>query len=97
MEPIASTACPRLSPRARLAEDKVTGKPIVLYPEGVLILNPTGHAIVTLCTGRETLEGIVTRLAAQYRVSPAELRPDVIEYLNRLRSRNLLEISSEES
>ena len=46
-------------------------------------------------TGQETLEEIVTKLAAQYRVSPEELRPDVIEYLNRLRSRNLLEISSE--
>jgi len=95
MLPISSEVRPKLSARARLAQDKVTGKPIVLYPEGVLILNPTGYAIVTLCTGQETLEAIVTKLAAQYRVSPEELRPDVIEYLNRLRSRNLLEISSD--
>jgi pyrroloquinoline quinone biosynthesis protein D len=92
--PISSEARPKLSGRARLAQDKVTGKPIVLYPEGVLILNPTGYAIVTLCTGQETLEEIVKKLAAQYRVSPEEMRADVIEYLNRLRSRNLLEISS---
>ena len=30
---------PKLSSRARLQTDKVTGKPVLLYPEGVLMLN----------------------------------------------------------
>ena len=34
---------PRLSSRARVQMDKITGKPVMLYPEGALILNPTGH------------------------------------------------------
>lgn len=84
---------PRLSARARLQTDKVTGKPIVLYPEGVLMLNPTGHAIVSLCTGDSTFEEIVAQLAARYKIAPAEIAPQVAEYLHRLRERNLLEMA----
>src|SRR5579862_8508071 len=83
---------PKLSSRARLQTDKVTGKPIVLYPEGVLILNPTGHAIVSLCTGNDTFQEIVAKLAERYKKSPEEISPQVADYLNRLRERNLLEI-----
>jgi pyrroloquinoline quinone biosynthesis protein D len=82
---------PKLSSRARLQTDKVTGKPIVLYPEGVLMLNPTGHAIVLLCTGKVTFQEIVANLSARYKISAQEISPQVAEYLNRLRERNLLE------
>jgi pyrroloquinoline quinone biosynthesis protein D len=84
---------PKLSARARLQTDKVTGKPIVLYPEGVLMLNPTGHAIVSLCTGEKSFQEIVATLAERYKKSAAEISPQVAEYLNRLRERNLLEIT----
>lgn len=82
---------PKLSSRARLQTDKVTGKPILLYPEGVLMLNPTGHAIVSLCTGNSTFAEIVAKLAERYKISADEISPQVTEYLNRLRERNLLE------
>jgi pyrroloquinoline quinone biosynthesis protein D len=82
---------PKLSARARLQTDKVTGKPIVLYPEGVLMLNPTGHAIVSLCTGEIAFQEIVAKLAARYKISADEIAPQVADYLNRLRERNLLE------
>ena len=84
---------PKLSARARLQTDKVTGKPIVLYPEGVLMLNPTGHAVVSLCTGKSTFQEIVAALAERYKKPAAEISPQVAEYLNRLRERNLLEIA----
>jgi hypothetical protein len=61
----------------------------------VLGLNPTGHAIVTLCTGEATLQGIIEKLATLYKVPAADVSADVIGYLNRLRSLNLLEVSSE--
>lgn len=86
---------PKLSSRARLQTDKVTGKPIILYPEGVLMLNPTGHAIVSLCNGEATFQEIVTNLAARYKISAAEISPQVAEYLDRLRERNLLETRGE--
>ena len=86
---------PKLSSRARLQTDKVTGKPIVLYPEGVLMLNPTGHAIVSLCTGKITFGEIVANLSARYQKPALEISPQVAEYLNRLRERNLLELQDE--
>jgi pyrroloquinoline quinone biosynthesis protein D len=97
MSPLSLAERPKLSSRARLQTDKVTGNPILLYPEGVLVLNPTGHAIAGLCTGQATLQEIIEKLAAQYRASPADVSGDVINYLNRLRSLNLLEVSSEAS
>lgn len=84
---------PKLSARARLQTDKVTGKPVLLYPEGVLMLNPTGHAIVSLCTGEITLQEIVTKLAERYKIPAEQISPQVADYLNRLRERNLLETS----
>jgi pyrroloquinoline quinone biosynthesis protein D len=95
MSPLSLAERPKLSSRARLQTDKVTGNPILLYPEGVLVLNPTGHAIVSLCTGEATLQGIIEKLATQYKAPAADVSPDVIGYLNRLRSLNLLEVSSE--
>ena len=80
------------NPSTRLQTDKVTGKPIVLYPEGVLMLNPTGHAIVSLCTGENTYGEIVAKLAERYKIPATQISPQVAEYLNRLRERNLLEI-----
>jgi pyrroloquinoline quinone biosynthesis protein D len=68
---------------------------MLLYPEGVLVLNPTGLAIVTLCTGEATLRDIVANLAARYHVQPAEITGEITEYLDQLRARNLLEVLSE--
>ena len=81
-----------MSSRSRLQKDKVTGKPILLYPEGILILNPTAHAIATHCTGETTFEEIVAKLAAQYGASPEDVRTDVTTCLDRFRSLNLLEV-----
>jgi pyrroloquinoline quinone biosynthesis protein D len=91
-QPISSNARPKISSRARVQTDKVTGKPVLLYPEGALMLNPTGHAIVLLCTGKTTFQEIVANLAARYKISAEEISPAVTEYLNRLRTRNLLEV-----
>jgi len=93
-DPIPPDACPKISARARVQTDKVTGKPVLLYPEGVLVLNPTGHAIVSLCTGESSLAEIVHKLGEQYKTSERTILPEVIEYLDRLRARNLLEVSA---
>jgi len=88
-ESIPPDARPKLAARARVQTDKISGKPVMLYPEGVLALNPTGHAIVSLCTGEATLQAIVAELSARYRVAAAELAPQVTEFLERLRARKL--------
>jgi pyrroloquinoline quinone biosynthesis protein D len=91
-ESIPAQARPKIAARARLQTDKVSGKPVLLYPEGVLVLNPTGQAIVSLCSGQATVPEIVAELATRYRVSAQEIAPQVMEYLERLRARNLLEV-----
>src|SRR5262245_28635273 len=91
VEPIPATARPRISSRARVQTDKVSGKPVLLYPEGVLMLNPTGHAIVSLCTGKATFDEIVADLAKQYNIPVEQILPEITEYLNRLRARKVVE------
>jgi coenzyme PQQ biosynthesis protein PqqD len=92
LTPIAPGARPKISARARLQTDKISGKPMLLYPEGALLLNPTGQAIVSLCTGQASVQEILSHLAARYRVPAQEITPEVMEYLNRLRAHNLLEL-----
>ena len=92
MEPIRPNERPKLAARARVQKDVVTGKPVLLYPEGVLMLNPTGEAIVALCDGEKTLEQIVGELEARYSTTAAQISAEVSSYLDRLRSRNLVEI-----
>ncbi len=45
MMPLADTARPRLAGKARLKWDAVREKHLLLYPEGVLVLNPTAHDV----------------------------------------------------
>jgi len=85
-------ARPALAPRVRIQKDRVTGGSALLYPEGVLLLNPTGEAIVALCDGVRTVAQITAQLAAQYLVTADELTGDVESYLNRLIERRLLMI-----
>ena len=84
-------ASPTLSPRVRLRTDRVTGKPILLFPEGVLALNPTGAAIVELCDGR-TVDEIVSTLTTRF---SAKVGADVVRFLDRLLDRGLIEIGVE--
>ena len=55
------------------------------------MLNPTAHAIVSLCNGRDTLESIVSSLAMRYQTSAEKIEAEVSQLLNRLLAKNLLE------
>src|SRR5438477_525982 len=96
-ESISADARPKLSFRARVQSDKLTGKPVLLYPEGALILNPTGLAIVTLCTGDSTVEEIIKTLAARFEAPVERIAPEVTSYLDRLIARNLIELKLKQS
>jgi pyrroloquinoline quinone biosynthesis protein D len=82
---------PRLVAKARMQIDKVSGEPVLLYPEGLLLLNTTGAAIIQLCDGKHTFLEIVMELAAQYNISSEVLRSDVGDYLVRLHKRALMD------
>ncbi len=81
---------PRLAPHVRRQLDRVTGGAMLLHPEGAVELSETADAIVQLCDGMRTADGIVAALAAQYEVEPAVLRADVESCLDALAARGLL-------
>ena len=90
---ISCDARPKLSFRARVQTDKVSGKPVLLYPEGALILNNTGHAIVELCNGALTVNEMLSRLAERFHAPIDSIGPEVLRYLEKLRARNLIELA----
>ena len=90
MTPIDPNSRPARAPGVRLQLDKVTGEPVLLYPEGVLELNDTAHAILNLCNGATTVNGIVDALAAEYEVEADTLRADALECLGDLLQRGLI-------
>lgn len=74
-----------LIPSARIVTDKVTGRPVLLYPEGVLWLNETGSTILSLCHRAMPVSSIVEALAEEY--APEDrvaIEKDVIEFLDSL-------------
>jgi len=81
---------PILATHVRMRIDVMSGDPILLFPEGVLVLNATAHEIVNLCDGKANGHEIVTALSAQYEADEAALRTDVAECLNDLLQRNLI-------
>jgi pyrroloquinoline quinone biosynthesis protein D len=88
---IDAGARPRLAPKARLREDRVTGRKLLLYPERGLALNETAVAIIELCTGEVTVAEIVDQLTARYGADKrAQLDAEVHAFLQSLADRNLL-------
>ena len=94
MSTLPDESRPSLAPGVRLQQDAVSGKPVLLFPEGILFLNPTAHDIVTRCDGTVTLGMILTALAEVYEVAPDDLRHDVQTYLGDLQQRKLLVCAS---
>jgi coenzyme PQQ biosynthesis protein PqqD len=82
---------PRLSPKAKLRLDPKTGKYILLYPEKGLLLNPTGAAILKLCSGEQSLEAIIATLAVEFQSHADVLGPEVLTFVQGLLDRGLLQ------
>lgn len=84
---VAPTSRPRLWRLARISFDPVRNRPVLLYPEGAVLLNETGKAILELCDGTRTVAEIARELGDRYR---ADVLADVTEYLDRLAERELV-------
>ena len=52
---LGPTSVPALWRLARLDFDPVRQQRVLLYPEGVVLLNDTGAAILELCDGRRSV------------------------------------------
>jgi len=87
---ISDSAQPRLTNGVRLQTDSLTGKSVLLYPEGIVELNETAHEILSRCDGR-TLGEIVEALAKEYDADSEALAADVRETLADLHQRKLID------
>jgi coenzyme PQQ biosynthesis protein PqqD len=84
---LTAVSVPALWRLARLEFDPVRQQRVLLYPEGVVLLNNTGSAILDLCDGRRSVAEIAGLLNQQYR---CDVTADVIEYLSQLVERDLV-------
>jgi pyrroloquinoline quinone biosynthesis protein D len=72
--------------------DPVRERPVLLAPEGVLVLNQTGADILRLCDGERTVVEIVEELRGQYyHVAGDEVR----DFLSRLAAKRWVELGDE--
>ena len=85
--PITEASRPAIWKFARVDFDPVRQRPVLLYPEGAILLSDTAGEILSLCDGRRTVADIVATLGAKY---DADVASDVIEYLDRLAERALV-------
>jgi pyrroloquinoline quinone biosynthesis protein D len=90
------SAKPKLASKARLQVDKISGEPVLLYPEGVVLLNATGEAIIHLCDGTRSFPEILNRLALTYNTPADELENDLSDYILKLHEQNLVELFEED-
>jgi pyrroloquinoline quinone biosynthesis protein E len=88
---LADSCRPRLAPGVRMQIDRLTGRPLLLFPEAVVELRGSGSAIVPLCDGSRLYREILATLAQRFQVPPGVLRCDVTRYLTRLHQRMLVQ------
>jgi pyrroloquinoline quinone biosynthesis protein D len=80
---------PRLAARARIRHDAARQADVLLFPEGVLVLNASAAAILKLCDGTHTVAEIVSTLSQQ--AGGIDVSADVHSLLDRLAAKNLVE------
>src|SRR5438445_4124093 len=90
---IPADAKPALHAKARLRFDQTSGGYLLLYPERGLALNATAASILKLCDGELTVDGMVEKLQGEYLDRSAEeLRRDVLEFLEEMARRGLVQV-----
>ena len=87
-------AVPRLHPKARLQHDGVRGRDVLLYPEGLVALNPTGAEILQLCDGIRSVADVVAALQQRYGATGRSVERDVTAFLAGLAAKGLVTYGS---
>jgi pyrroloquinoline quinone biosynthesis protein D len=84
---LTASSVPVLWHVARTEFDPVRQQHVLLYPEGVILLNDTGAAILELCDGHRSVAVIAAILGDRYH---CDVLSDVTEYLSGLAERDLI-------
>jgi len=87
---LSLTDQPRLRRGVRAGADPLSGETVLLFPEGVLILNETAAAVIRQCDGCHSVTEVVQAVGTVYRDVAPE---DVMSLLRNLITQNLLVIN----
>jgi coenzyme PQQ biosynthesis protein PqqD len=85
---LSPDSVPRIWRLARLDYDPARHRPVLLYPEGAVLLNDTGREILELVDGTRTVAEIARLLGARYQT---DVTADVTDYLSHLAERELIQ------
>jgi pyrroloquinoline quinone biosynthesis protein D len=80
---------PRVRRGVRCTYDKTRDSDVVLFPEGVLLLNETAAAVVSRCDGFANVGDIALALAVEFEGVQAD---DVIGLVDRLVERRVVDV-----
>ncbi|HEX7308287.1 pyrroloquinoline quinone biosynthesis peptide chaperone PqqD [Lentzea sp.] len=82
-------AVPRVRRGVKCTYDQVRAAHVVLFPEGVLVLNETAASVVALCDGARSVGDIALALADEYDGVEAS---DVASLVVRLVERRVVDV-----
>lgn len=77
--PVDAAAVPTLAPTFRFQWEEAQGCHVLLYPEGMVKLNPSAGAILERCDGVRTVAEIIADLERAF--PGADLEGDVCRFL----------------
>ncbi|KIF83522.1 pyrroloquinoline quinone biosynthesis peptide chaperone PqqD [Noviherbaspirillum autotrophicum] len=83
-------ACPRLAPHFVFRWEDSQGAYILLYPEGLIKLNPSAGEILQRCDGQNTVAAIVANLQAAFPGSDAEIAEGTRAFIHTARTKGWL-------
>jgi pyrroloquinoline quinone biosynthesis protein D len=75
-------ACPRLSPQYVFRWEASQDAHILLYPEGLIKLNPAAAEILKRCDGERNAEAIIADLSASFPGHAAAITVDTHAFLD---------------
>lgn len=88
---MTGTDRPFLPRGVRLHHDRVRGVPVLLGPEVALMLDQVGQAVLAEVDGHRDIAAISAGLAQRYDAPVEMIQADVIEFLDDMASRRLVE------
>ena len=86
---LSPLSVPTLWRLARVDFDSVRQQHVLLYPEGAVLVNDTGAAILQLCDGCRSVSAIAGILEERYK---CDVAADVAEYLSQLADKDLIRV-----
>jgi pyrroloquinoline quinone biosynthesis protein D len=71
---------PQMAPTFRFQWEEAQGRHVILYPEGMVKLNPAAGEILKRCDGKANIAAIIVDLKSAF--PGAELEEDVYHFLD---------------